>query len=87
MKTGVIIYVLEKNEQKFTEDNLWKLSNNLNLKADKIEVVMSGDNKFDIMDAWWKLTTKGMNKIVCVLTEMTNDTQLQLTGKELRLCG
>lgn len=87
MKTGVIIYVLEKNEQKFTEDNLWKLSNNLNLKADKIEVVMSGDNKFDIMDAWWKLTTKGMNKIVCVLAEMTNDTQLQLTGKELRLCG
>jgi len=87
MKTGVIVYVLGKNEYKFTEDNLWKLSNNLNLKADKIEVVMSGDNKFDIMDAWWKLTAKGMNEIVCVLAEMTNDTQLRLTGKELRLCG
>ena len=87
MRTGIIVYVLEKNEYKFTEVSLRKLSNNLNLKADKIEVVMSGDNKFDIMDAWWKLTTKGMNKIVCVLAEMTNDTQLRFTGKELRLCG
>ena len=87
MKTGVIVYVLRKGEYGFNESSSWEFSGNLDMEADKIEVVISGEDKFDVMDAWWKLTAKGMNRIFCVLAEITNDSRLRLTGRELRLCG
>jgi len=87
MKTGVIVYVLGRGEHGFNESSSWEFSGNLDMDADKIEVVISGEDKFDIMDAWWKLTTKGMKRVVCVLAEITNDSRLRLTGRELRLCG
>jgi len=87
MKTGVIVYVLGRGEHGFNESSSWEFLGDLDLEADKIEIVISGEGKFDVMDAWWKLTAKGMNRIVCVLAEITNDSRLRLTGRELRLCG
>ena len=59
----------------------------LDIKADGVETVFGRSPHFDVMDAWWRLTAKGMKKIVCMLAEATNDSELRLTGRELRLCG
>jgi hypothetical protein len=39
------------------------------------------------MDAWWLLTVKGMKRIICMIAEVINRSELKLTGRELRLCG
>jgi len=87
MKTGVIVYVLGKGNRGLDEPSSWELSGNLDINADKIEIVISGEEKFDVMDAWWKLVAKGMDRIICALAEVTDDSRLRLTGRELRLYG
>jgi len=52
-----------------------------------IEVVSSMDKNFDVMYAWWFLTTKGMKSITCLAAELVDHTKIKLTGRELRLCG
>jgi len=39
------------------------------------------------MDAWWLLTAKGMNRIICMIAEVSDRSEFRLTGQELRLCG
>ena len=46
-----------------------------------------GVGHFDISDAWWALTAKGMQQISCHMARCTDDGHLELTGKVLRLCG
>jgi len=41
---------------------------------------------FDIMDAWWSLTAKGMKRIVCMIAEINNGSDIRLTGREIQLC-
>ena len=86
MKTGAIIYVVGSSirESDFDAENAVK---NLNLKVNRIEVVFSRSNYFDIMDAWWSLTSKGMKLIRCFIAEIINGSELKLTGRELRICG
>ena len=85
MKTGAIIYITGGDDQ----DNfdVYDAARKLELKADRVEVVLSRSSHFDIMDAWWLLTTKGMNRIVCLLATIKDQSELVLTGRELRLCG
>lgn len=59
----------------------------LDIRADRVEVVTSSEGDSDVMDVWWRLTAKGVNRIVCVIAEMTQKSQFRLTGYELRLCG
>ena len=86
MKTGVIVYVvgMERFDEAFDEREAVE---ELGIKADRVEVVFSGEDHFDIMDAWWLLTVKGMQSVVCMIGEIVNRSDLKLTGRELRLCG
>ena len=86
MKTGVIVYVVGKESLNDTID-FEEAGKGLDISADRIEVVTSMDGSFDLMDAWWSLTAKGMKLIVCMIAEVVNRAELKLTGRELRLCG
>ncbi|RLC24110.1 MAG: hypothetical protein DRH21_05990 [Deltaproteobacteria bacterium] len=85
MKTGVIIYVVGK-ENIEKDFDMTEAVKNLKIKADKVEIVSSRFGHFDVMDAWWLLTTKGMKHIVCLIAEIGNDSGLRLTGCEIQLC-
>ena len=86
MKTGVILYIVG-GEDPYDELDMQEAVRRLEINADRVEVVSSRSGHFDVMDAWWVLTTKGMNRIVCMLAEICNSSNLRLTGRELRLCG
>ena len=75
---------MERPDEAFDEREAVK---ELGIKADRVEVVFSGEDHFDIMDAWWLLTVKGMQSVVCMIGEIVNRSNLKLTGRELRLCG
>ena len=86
MKTGIIVY-LRGEREKLNEIEPEELIKDLKIEADKIELVESGSSNFDVMDAWWKLTAKGMNRIICLMAELTKNSSIRLTGHELRLFG
>ncbi|MBU0653376.1 MAG: hypothetical protein KKG96_10940 [Proteobacteria bacterium] len=88
MKTGVILYIVggEGPYDDFDFD-MEEAVLRLNIRADRVETVLGRSPHFDVMDVWWLLTAKGMKKIVCMLAEVTNNAELRLTGRELRLCG
>lgn len=86
MKTGVIVYVLGK-EMPDKDFDIEQAVKDLKINADRIEVVSSVTGHFDVMDAWWALTAKGMKKVVCMIAETVNHSRIRLTGRELRLCG
>jgi 3-mercaptopyruvate sulfurtransferase SseA len=86
MKRGAILYVLGEEYIDNGED-LEDIGKKLNIEADMIEVVSSMDKNFDVMYAWWFLTTKGMKSITCLAAELVDHTKIKLTGRELRLCG
>lgn len=84
MKTGAIIYVIGKENDK--DFDVKEAVENLKIEADKVEIVSSRSGHFDIMDAWWSLTAKGMKRIVCMIAEIVNDSDIKLTGREIQLC-
>jgi hypothetical protein len=86
MKTGVIVYLVGKKSLDDTID-FEEAEKKLRIEADRVEVVSSVDGNYDIMDAWWLLTAKGMKKIICMIAEVINRSEFKLTGQELRLCG
>ncbi len=86
MKTGVIVYVVG-GEGLYDNLDMEVVVKRLDLKADKVEIVSANSNHFDVMDAWWLLMAKGMKRVVCMLAEVANSSELKLTGRELRLCG
>ena len=86
MKTGVIVYVVGKDSLDDTID-FEEAGKKLKIKADRVELVSSMESNFDVMYAWWLLTVKGMKRIICMVAEVVNRSELKLTGRELRLCG
>jgi len=85
MKTGAIVYVVGKDN--LSKDFDMKLAlKKLEIDAEKIELVSSELGHFDIMDAWWSLTAKGMKRIICLIAEVVNGSDLMLTGREIQLC-
>jgi hypothetical protein len=86
MKIGAIVYIAgsERIKDDFDPE---KAVERLNLKTDRVEIVSSKAGHFSVMDAWWMLMAKGMKNIVCLIAEVTNGSELKLTGRELRLCG
>ena len=85
MKTGAIVYVVGKENLTKNFDMAVALKN-LEIDADRVELVSPGSGHFDIMDAWWSLTAKGMKRIVCLIAEIVNGSDLRLTGREIQLC-
>jgi hypothetical protein len=57
------------------------------IDQDRVETVPGYPKCFDVMDARWELTTRGMKKVLCLFAKMTEGDELRLTGRELRLCG
>jgi hypothetical protein len=86
MKTGIIIYLVGKESLDDSID-FEEAGKKLKIKADKIEVVSSIGGDHDVMNAWWLLTAKGMNRIICMIAEVSDRSEFRLTGQELRLCG
>ena len=86
MKTGVILYVVggANPDDEFEVKDAVK---GLGIKADRIETVFSGSTHFDVTDAWWSLTAKGMKRIICRIAEIVNGLELMLKDRELRLYG
>jgi len=85
MKTGAIVYVVGKEKYSKNFDMAVALKK-LEIDADRVELVSPGSGHFDIMDAWWSLTSKGMKRIVCIIAEIVNGSDLRLTGREIQLC-
>ncbi len=86
MKTGVIVYVTNSGSGHDCQD-MEAAINSLDIDADRVEVIAPDAGHFDIPDAWWSLTIKGMQRIVCMMGEITGPSSIRLTGRELRLCG
>ena len=85
MKTGVIVYITGGGPQDDALD-INRAVKSLNIDADRVEHVSRNSGHFDVPDAWWSLTVKGMQRIVCMMGEITPG-GLKLTGRELRLQG
>lgn len=86
MKTGVILYIVG-GEGPYDDLDIKQAVKGLDLKTDRVETVYSRSSDFDVMDAWWSLTAKGMGQIVCMVAEIADASGRRLTGRELRLSG
>ena len=85
MRTGVIVYVTG-DDSGIDEAEQSQLIKDM-MKADKVEIISRQYGHNDITDAWWSLTVKGMQRIVCVLAQCSGMGKIQFTGRQLRLCG
>lgn len=86
MKIGVIVYIV-CGEGPYDDFDMKEAVRRLHINAERVEVVFSRSSNFDVMDAWWLLTAKGMKLIVCMIAEIANRSEFKLTDRELRLCG
>jgi len=86
MKSGLIIYVVGKEPANWDADyELMVIKQNT--KADLVEIITAKTGHFDVLDAWWSLLTKGMQRITCMIGEFSHTGSLTLTDRKLRLCG
>ena len=86
MKSGVIIYVVGKVPANWDADS-GSIIIKQKIQADLVEIITGTTGHFDVLDAWWSLLTRGMQRITCIIGEFTPAGNLTLTGRELRLCG
>lgn len=82
MKTGVIVYVRNGDSTQIPDER--GALQRLGLSADRVDLVFSGESQYDLWDSWWKLTRKGMHRIVCRTAEISGNA-LRLDGRELQL--
>jgi len=57
------------------------------IQADRWEIITRSTGPADIHDAWWRLLTKGMQQVLCLLAEVDSNGEIRLTGRQMRLCG
>ncbi len=86
MKNGVIVYVAGQAPENWSEEMENALKKDA-VGADAVEFITSRSGHFDIADAWYALTVRGMNHIVCKSAVFGEKDQVRFTGKEMRLCG
>ncbi len=86
MRTGVIVYIAG-NDHSGKNADFKKAARKLAPRADMVEVISKTTGCFDINDAWWTLTTRGMQRIVCKMAELTDMGEIRFTGSELQLQG
>ena len=84
MKTGLIVYIVGNDAEKDLDNAIPDQMSDL---ADRVEFVSENSGHFDVHDAWWALTARGMHRIVCRIAELTDSGTVRLTAGELRLCG
>lgn len=86
MKSGVIVYVAGQAPADWTLEKEASLAKAV-AGADAVELITSQSGHFDIADAWYALTVRGVNHIVCKAAVFDDRGQVFFTGKEMRLCG
>ena len=86
MKTGIIVYVVG-DDPRIEDLDMHAEVRREQINADKVEVVSRVAGHFDVSDAWWSLTAKGMQRIFCVIGEITDAGRLHLKNRVLRLYG
>jgi len=87
MKTGAIIYVAGEEPRSGFGINPLEYIKRSGVIADQWEMVTHNSGHFDIHDAWHRLVTQGMQQVLCLMAEVTQDGMLRFTGRQLRLCG
>jgi len=55
--------------------------------ADAVKIITSNTGHFDVHDAWHKLVSGGVVRVLCKMAVFNESGQIQFTGRELRLCG
>lgn len=86
MRTGVIVYVIEKDFPFEKEPELAAEIKQFH-QADEVEIVSCGQKHYDVMDAWWRLTARGMQKFICIFAGYGKTSQPAETSRcHLRLC-
>ena len=86
MKTGLILYVVGDEPAVF--DTAFEAEHARQvLGVDQVEIVAKTSGHFDLHDAWWRLTARGMNQVRCLTAEFRKDAGLMPLARELRLCG
>ena len=86
MKTGVIIYATGDPPHDWTEEKEGEICE-LETEADIVKIITRVTGHFDVFDAWFELTSKGVSLIICKLASFNEAGRMRLTGRELRLCG
>ena len=86
MKTGMILYVVGDEPDMF-DIGLEAEHARQVLGVDQVEIVAKTSGHFDIHDAWWRLTARGMKSVKCLTAEFQEGTGLKPMARELRLCG
>jgi hypothetical protein len=86
MKTGIIVYIVGDPPIVQSSDPK-AIVKKLRPDANRVEIASRHLGHFDVHDAWWSLTSKGMQRILCILDEFSPQGQIQLKGQMLRLCG
>jgi len=87
MKTGAIIYVIGKGDCTGVTEEKVTFLNRYGVKADRLEIITRDTGHADIHDAWWRLMAQGMQEVLCMMARVDNNGELQLTGRQMRLCG
>ena len=87
MKTGAIHYVAGDKPAKAPKADPKELIEKSGIRADRLEVIAHDSGHFDIHDAWWHLTARGMQLILCIMAEIDPNGEMRLTGRQMRLCG
>ena len=85
MKTGIIVYVTGDDTSMDPVTHKRRIKDFMS--ADLVEIISMHHGHHDICDAWCDLTVKGMQRIICVIAEISGINSLRLTGRQLRLCG
>ncbi len=86
MNSGLIIYVIGKEPPGWKAD-LETISKNHAVKADRIEIITEKTGHFDVDDAWLSLIRQGMKMITCKIASFSENGDLSMHDRELRLCG
>ena len=85
MKTGLILYITGDDQgRKIDKAGVLK---QMSVSAERVEIVSQNHGHYDIDDAWWALTVRGMHRIICKTARINNAGEIRWTGQELRLCG
>lgn len=85
MKTGLILYITGDDQGRRIDKTA--LLKQMSVPVERLEIVSQSHGHYDIDDAWWTLTVRGMHRVICKIARINSAGDIRWTGQELRLCG
>lgn len=86
MKKGLIIYAAGGAPASWTEDQEQLVKSSV-VGAEAVEIITQHTGHYDVLDAWWSLSAKGMAHMECRMAVFAAEEQLKETGRAIRLCS